>query len=172
MTSWRTKNLGARAVKGYRERPLDQRFWSKVDMSSGPHACWLWTGMQMKNGYGVFMLTKTPNNRTTAHRAAWLIAKGPIAAGLYVCHRCDNRACVNPAHLFLGTPSENMRDASTKGRLMRGSSHTSSKLTEEQVAEMKRRRAGGALLRDLSRAYGVAESAISRICNGRRRQAS
>ena len=148
---------------------LAVRFWSKVDKSAGPDDCWLWCGGRLVGGYGSFMISKRPHVKTTAHRAAMIITAGPINAGLYVCHRCDNRACVNPAHLFLGTPTDNMRDAALKGRTRRGSAHPFSKLTEKQVDEMKRLRSGGSLLRVLSKRFGVAESAVSRICNGVRR---
>ncbi len=76
--------------------------------------CWLWLGQVSRIGYGQIMLS--PGQRKTkAHRAAWEAYRGPIG-DLYVLHQCDNRSCVNPDHLFLGTRSDNMLDMYAKGR--------------------------------------------------------
>jgi len=88
------------------------RFWAKVAKSDG---CWLWTGARASNGYGSFRFADRPC-ATAAHRAAWELACGPIPHGMHVLHRCDNPPCVNPAHLFLGTHLENVRDREAKGR--------------------------------------------------------
>lgn len=76
--------------------------------------CWLWVGGESGFGYGHFTL---PASRCrTAHRAAWLLYRGPIPKGLHVLHTCDVRCCVNPDHLWLGTHSDNMTDMVSKGR--------------------------------------------------------
>lgn len=96
----------------YPARPLADRFWPKVRKSDG---CWEWTRATTTHGYGKFSVATAVWDR--AHRVAWKLTNGPIPDGMFVCHHCDNPLCVRPDHLFLGTHGDNMRDASTKGRM-------------------------------------------------------
>lgn len=84
---------------------LGERFWSKVDCGDG---CWEWTAARHRSGYGVFQLGV--GRQISAHRQAWVLARGAIPEGLWVLHHCDNRGCVRPEHLYVGTPGDNARD--------------------------------------------------------------
>lgn len=90
--------------------PLEERFWRRVKKTDG---CWEWTGGLLSSGYGACFVGAYS---TGAHRVSWELANGPIPDGLWVLHHCDNRPCVRPDHLFLGTVLDNNRDAIAKGR--------------------------------------------------------
>ena len=99
-------------------RPTEDRFWEKVNKNT-ESGCWEWTSALVRGGYGGFA-THFPsegrkNNR--AHRFAWTLVNGQIPDGLWVLHKCDNRICVNPDHLFLGDSKDNMLDCAAKGRV-------------------------------------------------------
>lgn len=105
--------------------------------------------------------------RDSAHRASYFLHFGEIPEGMHVLHKCDNRACVNPDHLFLGTCADNMADKAAKGRcnVRRGEGHYLSKLTKEQVLEI---RASDAVQARLCEQYGVGPCTISQIKSGKR----
>jgi hypothetical protein len=128
------------------------RFWNKVTKSSG---CWEWTACLDFRGYGAFSLDGGPRK---AHRVAWELANGPIPDGMFVCHTCDNPACVRPGHLFVGTQTDNMADMSKKGRGRRGEAHHNSKLTEDLVHWI---RASNLTQAEMADWIGVNQSIIS-----------
>lgn len=153
------------------------RFWSHV-AKDAEGACWMWTGGRFVNGYGLLHLKRSP---FVAHRIAWVIANGPIPPRLFVLHKCDNKPCCNPEHLFLGTLGDNNRDRARKGRSakgdasgsrrwpekrQRGSGHYYAKLNESKITEIRNRRIAGELLKPLAKEYGVAFATISRIGRG------
>jgi hypothetical protein len=138
---------------------IKDRFYSKVDQR-GPDECWLWTAGTFSDGYGQFSVH---GHSVRAHRFAYQLAHGPIPAGMQVCHHCDNRRCVNPEHLFLGTTMDNLRDARRKGRMPKRATHGRAKLTEAQVHAIRQRYEAGESQYALARVFGVHASAIGKI---------
>ncbi len=162
----------------YNEQEAIAAFWSKIDRSE-VESCWPWFGGKLQSGYGGAWWR---GRHTGSHRVAYELANGPIPGGLQVLHRCDNPPCCNPAHLFIGTHLDNMRDKVDKGRQpatflpfpdenrSRGADHWSNKrpelrstgtkngnakLDDSKVLSMRSARSAGEPFRSIARRYGV-----------------
>lgn len=133
-------------------------FFQKVDTKGfDPEACWPWTGAGKDNGYG-------HTSQGPAHRLAYALFVGLIPEGMDVCHRCDNRFCVNPDHLFVGTRAENMADMKHKGR---GYGGCRKHLREHTVQEIRRRLAAGTPARVVAETMNVNYATVTAIRAGK-----
>ena len=135
-------------------------FWPHIKKTDG---CWLWTGPRQKEGYGRCWFGK---KLWLSHRLSWTIHYGKIPDGLLICHKCDMPSCVNPSHLFLGTPADNMADMTSKGRHNGndgsncGEKHGMHKLTESKVALARLLYKSGISQYKLAKRYGVKQTTI------------
>ena len=151
------------------------RFWEKVNKTD---SCWEWTGAKIPDGYGSIRFNGKPQG---AHRVSWILNNGEVPNGLFVCHKCDNRLCVRPDHLFLATNRENILDAKSKGRLatgernglrkhpesiLRGSKHGRSRVNEEQVEEIRSMYALGKSQKEIGAKFGLYHSTVWSIVHG------
>lgn len=149
---------------------LAKRFWAKVEITDG---CWLWKGAMLKSGYGRLYWNKQ-NDKSwyifiRAHRLSWMLHFGPIQDGLCVCHNCpggDNRRCVRPDHLWLGTRADNSRDMDPKGRRVCGERSHFHKISECDVREIRQLASAGKITNEaIGKVYGVTDVLISYIVN-------
>lgn len=129
----------------------------------GPNGCWLWSGALLQSGYGNF---NYGGKKWRAHRFSYSVLVGPIGDA-HVLHRCDNPQCVNPEHLFLGTPADNAADKAAKGRTGRekriGEGNGLAKLTEENVRMIRRSNLSG---EQLAKQLGVSKVAVNYARSG------
>jgi len=155
--------------KGYTDRMDSSLFWAKVRKGEG---CWEWQAAHYPTGYGAFGIG---NHRVEgAHRVAYRLVNGMIPAGAMVLHSCDNKNCVNPSHLFLGTQADNVHDMMAKGRMVSekntpnfqlGEKNNAAKLTTNDVLEIKRSTERPCVL---ARRFGVHYKTIWSIKKGLR----
>lgn len=148
-----------------------ERFWSRVRKGK-PDECWLWESCVDKDGYGLCScILKTGIRKRTlkAHRVSYYLEYRTIPEGLCVCHKCDTPRCVNPFHLFLGTHADNRHDMDAKGRgnPHSGNTHWQSKLTENQVHEIRFLRHIKKLsLKEIADFFGITYSNVGQIARG------
>lgn len=157
-----------------------ERFWSKV-RKDGPGGCWEWRASLCSSGYGSFLFE---GRSERAHRVSWILSFGGVPAGLCVLHHCDNRRCVNPAHLYLGTKKDNAGDRERRGRSNHaigfrhgrythpgqtaGSRNGRAKLRERDVALLlKKYFKQGCRKADLAREYGLSKTTVGHIVSGK-----
>jgi len=147
------------------------RFWSLVDTSDGPDACWPWTGNRNKYGYGVISLFLDGKaTLTIASRWAYFLIYGVRPGKQWVLHTCDNPPCCNPRHLYLGTPAQNSTDMVRRGRSARGLMKKDTKLSDDAVREIRALYAAGELThQEIADRYHIHRNSVWRIAAGRRR---
>lgn len=153
---------------GMRPKPIKERFLSKINIDPNT-GCWNWSGNKYGSGYGMMRVGTYGINRMqcAAHRISYVLFKGEIPPGLLVCHHCDNRACVNPEHLFVGTYDDNAKDASKKGRVAHGNQQPISKLNPDAVRAMRRiYNNGGISFKKLGAEFGVKPDAAWKAVRG------
>jgi hypothetical protein len=143
--------------------PIEERFHAgyEIDITTG---CWDWIKLIQYTGYGYLHFEGKP---TGAHRVSWILHNGVIPLKMCVCHKCDNRKCVNPGHLFLGTKAENAYDKAAKGRAPKGNDNPYAKLTEELVLNLfTEYQTGDITQKEIAKKYDIAQSTVSNIVAG------
>lgn len=154
-------------------KSVEDRFWERVAKTEG---CWNWTGATNKGGYGSFSPT-AELSKTISHRFSWELHNGPIPEGMLVCHHCDNPRCVNPSHLFLGTPQDNMTDKVLKGRwkgnhprrvsVTKPRTPRIGKSLEGSIEEIIEKRKSGKTLSEIATSFGCDKGVIRRMLEKR-----
>ncbi len=153
-----------------------KNFWNNVNKDENPYVCWEWKAACQRNGYGVFAVRRGdaplvrdwPTITMRSHRMAFFLYTGTNPGTLCVLHKCDNRKCCNPRHLFIGTKDDNNRDMREKGRahvLAKGQDSWKARLTEKQVLEIRELRGTILTHRQIAKIYDVAPTTISAILN-------
>ncbi len=132
-----------------------------IDFISG---CWNWTASCVGNGYGTFHLIK--GKQVTAHRYAYQEFVDKVPQRMFVCHKCDNRKCVNPDHLFIGSPLDNMRDMINKGRQKWREEHPMAKLTWEKVRKIRNLK-GRKTYEEIGKQFDIGKNHVYKIMSNR-----
>jgi len=142
------------------------QFWMRAQKTEDANECWIWCSTKDRNGYGIFSFG---GEVYRAHRIAYELSNGAFPARMLVCHYCDNPACVNPNHLFIGTQKENMSDCASKGRKPSfcGEKNSRHKVTALQVEQIRREYSrGGVTQKELGCKYGISRGGLARIIRG------
>lgn len=172
----RPRKPGAEYIRGHRPvTELALLFWPKVQRGQG---CWEWQAALRSTGYGEVYWPGHGRKKIAAHRASWLIHYGDIPDGLWVLHKCDNKLCVRPDHLFLGTHRDNVDDAVRKGIIKatraRGERSGNARLTDAQVTEIRERhrvihpaRKTGCSSTELAREFGITRQYVTQLVAGK-----
>lgn len=163
--AWKAKALDQYLTENGGPHTLKRRLLSKYRVT--PNGCWEWTGHRKKDVFDYGLIWVDGRMRRT-HRVSYELHKGPIPEGLDVLHSCDNPPCINPDHLSVGTRGENVEDAASRNRFPLDEAHHATKLTADQVIEIRSNRSSFTNL-ELALIYGVNPSTISRIRSGERR---
>lgn len=147
----------------------ERNFWNNINKSAGPDACWPWRGNLNRNGYGHY---RSAGGTKLAHRIAFILINKKHPKKKLVCHSCDNRACCNPKHLWMGTPRDNTIDCVRKGRMSGhlksqiGSKNGRAILNENKVRAIRKLLSDGVRIVDIAKQYSVDESTIGNIKYG------
>lgn len=144
----------------------EELFWAKVDRK-GQNDCWDWLAYRNVDGYGIFGWYHGKTER--AHRVAYIFTFGPLQPGEQVLHHCDNRACVNPTHLFKGSQQDNIKDMVSKHRQKGapGEKNAAAKINEDIVREIRQLRATQKLVYEvLAERFNISRSMVQIICAG------
>lgn len=160
MAGYEDNTLDAETLALFANAP--ERFVRKLRREG---ACVVWAAARFKTGYGAVW---TGEKVECAHRYSYILAKGEIPHGMDIMHSCDNRPCVNPAHLSAGTRQANMQDCVDKKRQTYGERNPMAKMTEALVLEIRRRFADGERQIDLAKAFGLSKPAICNIVRNQR----
>jgi len=143
--------------------PWTERFWHFVAVGA-PDACWHWQGALAKSGYGQL---RVGDSAAYAHRLSYELHNGPIQPDMYVCHTCDTRTCVNPAHLFIGTHQDNVADMVAKKRHTFGSANPGAKLSEDDVLAIRLLFDGQSSLESIAHQFGISRQTVKDITRRR-----
>ncbi|MGI9345548.1 MAG: HNH endonuclease [Gammaproteobacteria bacterium] len=136
-----------------------KKFWGSVVVRK-PYQCWEWSGPKHPIGYGRFAGHQ-------AHRIAWFLTFGDCPVDQEIMHLCDNRSCCNPNHLLAGTHEQNMGFAAAQRRMPYGENHYSTKLTEDDVKNIRKKVRQGQSQEGVARLYGITQSSVSHIVSGK-----
>lgn len=147
-----------------RPRNTLQNFWEKIFFPIDSYGCWMWIGTTGTDRYGVFVINRKPHRSS---RLMWEIRYGEIPSGFCVCHACDNPRCCNPAHLFLGTQGDNIKDKVDKKRQAMGESSGRAILTESDVIEIFRLRHIGLTHKEISKVFDIDRSHVGDILHSK-----